>query len=518
VAVTTATTALLPALLLLLHLRWWTASAFTTVERTVDRSERCHRRRRGTSAAQPSILLFGSVGDGNDDDPFGFDGDDEATTISGFFVRERVRRLTKKIVPSLSSSSSSSRTTDQTNGVVGFLNANGLSTTDDQRAFVDAAFGPAEESLREAEESLASARTALADAKLRALEALGAVESAAAEIGRTTTTASVVVDGGYEENESDLLAGLTFEDVDYGSSEMAPPFLDQDSCLMPDAEPVVRVEKAPDNSRRIFAGIDIAASTDDVWKILTNYGELQNVIPNLVVNEVLDLYEGDDRTSSVDDDDASIVVPEEVRCENLSKMMRGSLLRQVGGAKVAGINFSAKTTLEVREWPTGMPGFAHFLDEMWEGRSREDRARECPRIKLKRYRFPRPFAVSNLPTRDISMQSVADDSGEFRLYQGVWRMQPLVGCAPPGEEAMRLTYAVEISPRLYLPVKLIEGRIVADLCANLEAIRKVVTERRRQEQMQRKDDDTAGASSSSSSSPPPRNGKDRSMFQNIDGH
>ena len=148
---------------------------------------------------------------------------------------------------------------------------------------------------------------------------------------------------------------------------------------------------------------------------------------------------------------------------------------QVGGAKVAGINFSAKTTLEVREWPTGMPDFAHFQDEMWEGRSREDRASEYPKIKLKRYQFPRPFAVSNLPTRDISMQSIENDGGEFRLYQGVWRMQPLVGRSPPGKNAMRLTYAVEISPRVYLPVKLIEGRIVRDLCSNLEAIREAVS-------------------------------------------
>ena len=69
------------------------------------------------------------------------------------------------------------------------------------------------------------------------------------------------------------------------------------------------------------------------------------------------------------------------------------------------------------------------------------------------------------------MQSIADDNGEFRMYQGVWRMQPLPGCAPPGQEAMRLTYAVEVSPRAYLPVQLVEGRIVRDLCTNLVAIR-----------------------------------------------
>lgn len=44
------------------------------------------------------------------------------------------------------------------------------------------------------------------------------------------------------------------------------------------------------------------------------------------------------------------------------------------------------------------------------------------------------------------MQSVEDDDGEFRMYQGVWRLQPLPGCAPKssrGLSAMRLTYAVE---------------------------------------------------------------------------
>jgi hypothetical protein len=196
------------------------------------------------------------------------------------------------------------------------------------------------------------------------------------------------------------------------------------------------------------------------------------VVPNLVVNEVLELYDGTvDESAITYDRDA----PEEVQAKQLSQHMKGALLKQVGGAKVAGINFSAKTTLEVREWPQGMPDFAHFNDDMWEGKSREARAKEFPKIKLTRYRFPRPFAVSSLPTRDISMQSIVNDDGEFRLYQGVWRMQPLPGCSPPGKNAMRLTYAVEISPRAYLPVRLVEGRIVQDLCSNLEAIRNAVS-------------------------------------------
>lgn len=197
---------------------------------------------------------------------------------------------------------------------------------------------------------------------------------------------------------------------------------------------------------------------------------MQDVVPNLVVNDVLELYEGKDANSATFDPAA----PADVQCKQVADQMKGALLKQVGGAKVAGINFSARTCLEVREWPQGMPDFAHFTDDMYEGKSRDTRARDQQNVKLQRYRFPRPFALSSLPTRDISMQSIKNDDGEFRMYQGVWRMQPLPGCAAPGQNAMRLSYAVEVSPRAYLPVQLIEGRIVRDLCTNLEAIRDYV--------------------------------------------
>lgn len=40
---------------------------------------------------------------------------------------------------------------------------------------------------------------------------------------------------------------------------------------------------------------------------------------------------------------------------------------------------------------------------------------------------------------------------------------------------MRLTYSVELSPRLWVPVGLLEGRIAAALGENLEAVRDFVT-------------------------------------------
>ena len=345
-------------------------------------------------------------------------------------------------------------------------------STVDVMALVDEAFAPLEQSLQEMDVALTKARSSLKDAKAQATYAMGAIQAAAIAQAEGAVTAvaaaeeKVIADIFADANNLDV-SSLGFDDVDYESSEMAPPFLNEDLCLVP-GEPVIRVEKAPENSRRIFAGIDIMASVEDVWKILTDYNNLQKVVPNLVVNEVLELYKGNPNCK-VDG-----TLSEEEQCEQLSVCMKGALLKQVGGAKVAGINFSARTKLEVREWPQGLPDFAHFRDDFYEGRTRTERAMDYTRVKLQRYRFPRPFAISSLPTKDISMQSIKNDDGEFRMYQGVWRMQPLPGCAPKGQEAMRLTYAVEVSPRAYLPVRLVEGRIAADLCTNLEAIRDFV--------------------------------------------
>lgn len=276
------------------------------------------------------------------------------------------------------------------------------------------------------------------------------------------------------------LSDLSYNEVDWSmanAADMAPPYINEDECLVP-GDPVVRVEKAPQNSRRIFAGIDIpSASVDDVWRLLTDYPNLQRVVPNLVVNEVLELLYSDTNDVTINmiwNETESDLDDVAARCQTLASRMNGAILRQVGGAKVAGINFSARTTLEVREWPGGMPDFVGVVDGTMRS---QQLLHESSGRKLKRYVFPRPFALSSLPHRDISMQSVPDDDGEFRMYQGVWRMQPLPGCSPPGEKAMRLTYAVEVSPRPYLPVALVEGRIARDLCANLKAIRDIFATR-----------------------------------------
>jgi hypothetical protein len=147
------------------------------------------------------------------------------------------------------------------------------------QSIVDDAFKPMEESLIDMEESLTKAKQSLIQAKVQSYDAIETLQLVALEQQQQAENSVVVMEAQREAVIEKIrevkdtsgtgidLSELTFDDIDYESSEMAKPFLDFDSCLMTDAEPVVRVEKAPDNSRRIFAGIDILASTDDVWSV-----------------------------------------------------------------------------------------------------------------------------------------------------------------------------------------------------------------------------------------------------------
>jgi len=401
--------------------------------------------------------------------------------------RQTVINLAKSIVenaPTISSLSSKAPAApqvigallkDAAEGAVGFSNTSSSIYINKLRLKTEAAFSTANKAIDEAQTNLVQVKQSLEEAKLEAMTAISEAEAAQLTLGSfqsDTQSRLSMKTQPFTEEVYTALEDLSYDDIDYELSEMAPPFIGEDMCLVPGV-PLVRVEKAPENSRRIFAGIDIMAGVDDVWNLLTDYDNLQQVVPNLVVNEVLELYSGDSDTHTSDYEEKPDI-PSDNQCQNIANKLKGAKLKQVGGAKVVGINFSARTTLEVREWPEGMPDFAHFNDDIYAGESREKRVQNSKTKPLQRYFFPRPFAMSKLPTKDISMQSILNDDGEFRIYQGVWRMQPLVGCSAPGSSAMRLTYAVEISPRAYLPVRLVEGRIAQDLCANLESIRDFV--------------------------------------------
>jgi len=76
--------------------------------------------------------------------------------------------------------------------------------------------------------------------------------------------------------------------------------------------------------------------------------------------------------------------------------------------------------------PTGLPSYCMFdplhhrvRGEMENASGRMRKASKGNKKPLERYVFPRPFAVNSLPTKDITMQSVEDNDGEFQMYQGV---------------------------------------------------------------------------------------------------
>lgn len=203
-------------------------------------------------------------------------------------------------------------------------------------ALIAEAFDPLEQSLDNLEESLHQARNSMAAAK----EAVRAVHAAAREqVQDAVTAARLAQEVASREAVAEMYAAvndvdvesLTYDDVDFAASQMTPPFLGDDQCLVP-GEPIVRVEKAPQNSRRIFAGIDILASVDTVWEVLTDYSNLQNVVPNLAVNTVAQTFESKNAAEMLVDE----FRPELEQCQELSCLLKGAVLKQVGKVRYLG--------------------------------------------------------------------------------------------------------------------------------------------------------------------------------------
>eukprot|EP00434_Breviolum_minutum_P034474 symbB.v1.2.030517.t1/scaffold3447.1/size56486/2 len=250
--------------------------------------------------------------------------------------------------------------------------------------------------------------------------------------------------------------------------EDTPVVLTDAVCLIPGGEPVVRLEDAPGNARRIFTGVDIRATVDEVWEVMTNYNELESRIPNLAQNQVVERYQEDG----------------------------GARLWQVGQAKwtVLGKDFFFKacTTLDVRLWPDGLPTEMTAGQQMCASSSEEVRDYDRT-LPLLRDIFPRPFSISDegVPIRDITMQNVLNERSDFVHYRGVWRFQPLRGCAMDGGDMMRLTFSVECQPHWFLPVAPVEGRIAAAMAENMVAIRNFIEGRKAEQEAQKEAEQAA---------------------------
>lgn len=182
----------------------------------------------------------------------------------------------------------------------------------------------------------------------------------------------------------------------------------------------VAVEKTPNNSRRVFADVGIAAPPHVVWGALTDYDSLSNFIPSLLVNQCLE------------------------------RRGNGARLMQVGAQEVAlGMRFSARVVLDIHEFASGLP--------------QDLCSKEHDENKFPHPKGPGISVGGGL--RDIAFSMV---EGDFQAFQGVWRIQP--GLA--GGDTTHLSYALFVRPQVWLPVKLIQSRIEGEVANNLTAVRR----------------------------------------------
>ncbi|XP_021281105.1 uncharacterized protein LOC110414312 isoform X2 [Herrania umbratica] len=170
----------------------------------------------------------------------------------------------------------------------------------------------------------------------------------------------------------------------------------------------IEIKKLGGNSRRIRSKIGIEASLDTVWKILTDYEKLADIIPGLAVSKVV---------------------------EKKDKFAR---LYQIGQQNLPlGLKFNAKGVLDCYE---------KDLEILPSGKKRE-----------------------------IQFKMV---EGDFTRFEGTWLIEQLNKGKCKGEEAFfgqeiqtTLSYLVDVKPKMWLPVRLVEGRLSSEIKTNLSCIR-----------------------------------------------
>ncbi|GLJ19337.1 hypothetical protein SUGI_0348360 [Cryptomeria japonica] len=170
------------------------------------------------------------------------------------------------------------------------------------------------------------------------------------------------------------------------------------------------IENNGKNSRKISAKIEVQAPLDAVWNILTDYEKLADFIPGLALCQLLE------------------------RRENYAR------LYQVGQQNlVFGLKFKAKGIIEVYE---------NDLEII-------------------------PTGIS----RDIDFKMV---EGDFQVFEGKWGIEQVeegIGrqtISNTKTYRTLLSYIVDVQPKRWLPVALVEGRLSKEIQLNLICIRNQV--------------------------------------------
>ncbi|XP_025012464.1 uncharacterized protein LOC8270826 isoform X2 [Ricinus communis] len=171
---------------------------------------------------------------------------------------------------------------------------------------------------------------------------------------------------------------------------------------------LIQINKAGRNSRKIRSKIAINASLDTIWNILTDYEKLADFIPGLAVSKLID------------------------KKDNYAR------LYQIGQQNLPlGLKFNAKAILDC---------FEKELETFVSGKK-----------------------------RDIEFKMT---EGDFQFFEGKWSIEQVI--KPRSEESdislgqqfeTTLSYFVDVKPKLWLPVHLVEGRLCKEIQTNLLCIR-----------------------------------------------
>lgn len=169
----------------------------------------------------------------------------------------------------------------------------------------------------------------------------------------------------------------------------------------------LKIEKSGKNSRRITAKIEVEAPLDAVWNVLTDYERLADFIPGLTVSQLLE------------------------RREN------GARLLQIGEQNLAfGLKFKAKGIVDVVE---------NELEIL-------------------------PIGIR----RDIDFKMV---EGDFEVFKGKWGIEQFEGSTGNQNFSIKkdfrtlLSYIVDVQPKKWLPVALVEGRLSREIQINITCVR-----------------------------------------------
>ncbi|XP_009600979.1 uncharacterized protein LOC107822934 [Nicotiana tabacum] len=170
----------------------------------------------------------------------------------------------------------------------------------------------------------------------------------------------------------------------------------------------IEIEKLGKRRRRIRSKIAVNASLQNVWEVLTDYERLADFIPGLAVSQLL------------------------------QKEPNFARLLQIGEQDLAfGLKFNAKGIVDCYE---------KDLEDLPIGQR-----------------------------RDIEFKMM---EGDFYLFEGKWSIEQCnTGSVNKHDSSVgqpfhtTLFYIVDVEPKLWLPVRVIEGRLCKEIKTNLQSVR-----------------------------------------------